>query len=437
MTKNSKITEWLRKTNSTFFAIYAIIAAFSTYTCMYAFRKPISVGIFAGADVWGLDFKSLVIISQIIGYTLSKFLGIKFISEMKPGKRASAILLLIGIAEIALLFFAIIPAPYNASLLFLNGLVLGMIWGLVFSFLEGRKLTELLGAGLSISFIFSSGFVKSVGKLVMDLFGVSEYWMPFTTGLVFVLPLLFFVWMLNKLPPPSKEDEELRTERVPMNGKERMQFFAKFASGIIVLTLIYMFLTAFRDLRDNYMVDIWTTLGYTETPMIFTYTEIPIAIIVLVVMGSIIFIKDNMKALLVNHFIILGGILMVGLGTLAFQNNMLSAPLWMMLTGLGLYMGYVPFNCILFDRFIATYKTAANAGFLIYIADAFGYLSSVTVVLYKNFGYAEISWFNFFIEVSYMLLIFGGALTLISIIYFTKKSRQLSLAKTALAESSS
>jgi len=34
--------------------------------------------------------------------------------------------------------------------------------GLIFSYLEGRQTTEALGAGLSVSFIFSAGFSKTV-----------------------------------------------------------------------------------------------------------------------------------------------------------------------------------------------------------------------------------------------------------------------------------
>ena len=55
--------------------------------------------------------------------------------------------------EVALLLFALVPAPYNFGCLFLNGLPLGMVFGLVLSFLEGRRLTEALAAGLCASFI--------------------------------------------------------------------------------------------------------------------------------------------------------------------------------------------------------------------------------------------------------------------------------------------
>jgi len=385
---------------------------------MYAFRKPFAVATFEGLGYWGVDYKTLLIISQVIGYTLSKFIGIKIISEMTSQKRVLYLLVLIIMAEVALFLFSITQAPYNIIMLFFNGLPLGMIWGIVFSFLEGRKVTELLGAGLSVSFIFASGFVKSIGRMTIDYLGVSEFQMPYVTGAIFFLPILFFSYLLSLIPPPTEEDEKLRTERVPMDASSRKEFFKKFASGIVILTLIYMFLTAFRDLRDNYIANILNELGFNDTPLIFTATEIPITIIVLMVMGSLILIKDNVKALLINHYMILLGIILIGASTLFYELGIISPIMWIVLGGLGLYLGYVPFNCIIFDRFIATYKTAANAGFLIYIADSFGYLSSVGILLYKNFGYANINWLSFFIDTSYVVSIFGAVLAIISIFYF-------------------
>src|SRR5690606_29991559 len=117
------------------FNVYCIIAAFSTYFCMYAFRKPFSVATFDD-DIQipllgDLNYKIVLIIAQVFGYTLSKFLGIKFVSETKPDGRALRIIGLIAVAEFALLLFAIVPAPWNIFCLFLNGLPLGMVWGMV------------------------------------------------------------------------------------------------------------------------------------------------------------------------------------------------------------------------------------------------------------------------------------------------------------------
>ena len=81
-------------------------------------------------------------------------------------------------------------------------------------------------------------------------------------------------------------------------------------------------------------------------------------------------------------------------------------------------MGYVPFNAMLFERLIAAFKTAGNAGFLIYVADSFGYLGSDAVLLVKNFLHLSISWADFF---AYLLLVFsaiGIFLTAWSALYF-------------------
>ena len=132
--------------------------------------QSICCGTFTGQQYFHIDYKVWLVIAQIIGYTLSKFYGIKFIAELKPGQRAKYILLLIGIAWLALLFFAIVPAPYNIIFLFINGFPLGLIWGLVFGYLEGRKSTEFMAAVLSISLIFASGFVKTVARMLMSSF---------------------------------------------------------------------------------------------------------------------------------------------------------------------------------------------------------------------------------------------------------------------------
>lgn len=423
--KSDRVTAWLSKQPGWVFSLFAIFAAFNAYACMYVYRRAYTAAGFEGYEFMGMELKTALIIAQVLGYMLSKFIGIKFVSEMTTDKRAASIITLILIAHSSLFLFWQVPQPYSIIFLFLNGLPLGMIWGLVFSYLEGRRNTELLGAGLSVSFIVASGMSRSAGSWVMIEWGISEFAMPFVTGLLFLGPLVFFVWMLNQIPPPTEQDIQQRVKRVPMNNMERWAFFRQYALGIIVLTLCYMGLTAFRDIRDNFALEIVTAVGYVNDAGIFTRTEIPIAAIVLVVMASIMLIKDNRKALMVNHYIIAIGFSLIGLSTVLFQNAIINGYWWMVLVGLGSYLGYVPFNCILFDRFIATFRTMANAGFLIYIADSFGYMSSVTVLFYKNFGQADISWYEFFLNFSLFTCYLGLILTLISFLYFYHKRQPL------------
>ena len=344
---------------------------------------------------------------------------------MGRNKRGLAILVLIGIAELALLGFAVVPEKLKFLFLFANGIPLGMVWGLVFSFLEGRRFTEVMGAGLCASFIFASGFVKSVGKWLL-LNGVSDFWMPVTVGAMFAIPLLFFVGMLSLLPDPSPEDEELRTRREPMTGAQRKAFFKQFAWGLTSLIVVYIMLTAFRDFRDNFMAEILTQLGFGDEPEIFTTTEVPVTIGVLLMLAFVMFIRNNMLALTVNHVIIGLGCAAVGASTWLFHQETIGPISWIMLTGFGAYMAYIPFNCILFERLIAAFKYPSNAGFLIYLADAFGYLGSVAVLFYKDFFVSEMDWLTFFTYSCYAVSIVGVIFTGFAIIYFERRKLLLS-----------
>jgi len=419
----SKITSWLEQTNGLWFTLYVSISAFCLYTCIFALRKTFGVATYENMSVWGADFKVWMVIFQVLGYMLSKFIGIKVVSELGANARAKGILLMVSIASLSWLFFAITPTPYNLIFLFFNGLPLGMVWGMVFGYLEGRRFTEVLGASLSVSFIFSAGFAKTIGGFLMRDWGTSEFWMPFVASCLFFLPLLLFLWLLDKIPPPTPEDEALRTKRSPMTGQERVKYTLTFAPGLVLLVLTYMLLTAFRDFRDNFSAEIWQSLGYGDKPGIFTFTESIVAVTVLVVIGSLMVIKSNFKAMVINHLIVLIGMITVGVSTLAYEHKLISAPTWMILIGMGLYFGYIQFNSIFFDRLIATFRYVSTVGFLIYLADSFGYLGSVGVLLFKEFGNAELSWLEFFISSGYILSIAGSVLIVLSLIYFILKYR--------------
>jgi MFS family permease len=401
--------------------LLAALSAFCVYTCMYAFRKPFTVAEYAGLRFLNIDYKIWLVISQTAGYTLSKFFGIKFIAELKNKNRTLIILKFIGIAWVALLFFALVPAPYNIIFLLINGFPLGIIYGLVFSYLEGRKTTEFLGAALSSSFIFASGFTQSVGKFILLKWGIDQWWMPWVTGLLFFIPLLFFTWLLEKTPKPTEEDVLSRTERKPMNKKERLDFIKTFFPGLVMLTIVYVMLTIIRDYRSNFAANIWKEAGHGNDISLFTKTEIPSSLVVLVLMSLLVYVKRNIQAFLINHFLIVFGFVLSLSGTLMFIYGQLSAFWWMTITGVGLYMGYVPFNCMLFERLIASFRYVSTAGFIIYIADSFGYLGSDVVLLIKNFSNSNISYSDFFVKMILGVSALGTGLTILSSIYFRRK----------------
>jgi MFS family permease len=359
----------------------------------------------------------------MLGYLLAKFYGIRFISGMQKVNRYKIIFLLTGIAWAAWLLFAVVPAPYNVVFLFINGFPLGMLWGVVFSYVEGRRSTDFIGAALAVSFIFSAGWVKSVGGWLMLQFHISEFWVPFCTGLVFALPLVICVYGLEKVPPPSPEDELLRAQRIPMTGADRKSLLLQYLPGIIAFVVIYLFATIFRDIRDNFSADMWKEMGYGSKPEVFTQTEIPITIFILILMGAVVVLKNSFKALMVAHVFILFGFIIAGTSTYFFTHQLLAPFWWMLWVGLGLYLVYIPFNSIFFDRLIAAFSMKGNVGFFIYLADSVGYVGSVGVMLFKEGMKVQLKWTQFFSQSVMILSLVGVFITLYAMYYFFSKSK--------------
>lgn len=426
MSAEGALTRWLRGAPTAVFVAYAVLASFTTYFAMYAFRKPFAAatyeGTFAGTEV---TLKTAFVISQVVGYTLSKYLGIKLVSEVRPERRRWALFALVGAAELALLLFALLPGDWRAIAIFANGLPLGMVWGMVVRYLEGRRTSELLLAGLSTSFIVASGVVKDVGRWLMDAHGVSEGWMPFATGLLFVPVFALAVFLLDQLPPPTAEDVALRVERPAMTGPQRRAFLQRFLGGLVLLFVVYFFLTAYRDFRDNYGVEIFAELGYGEEPTIFTQTELPVAFGVLVALAALNVVKDNRRALAGAYGIMIVGALMLGGGTLLFDARQIDGATWMVLTGLGSYLVYVPFGSVLFDRLIASTGVAATAVFTIYVADALGYTGSIGVQLYRDLASGEATRLAFFHGFTYVMSAGAATLLAASLGYFLVKTRRV------------
>lgn len=405
-----------------FFIIWCMLAAFGTYFCMYAFRKPFTNGTYTDITLWDLDYKAVLIIAQLTGYMLSKFVGIKVISELKATGRKKLIIFLILFAEVALLLFGAVPQPYNFFFLFLNGLPLGMVWGIVFSYLEGRRFTETLAMGLSISLIFSSGMIKTIYFMVHEwLPMVSEFWMPALIGVLFLPLFLTFVWMLSVIPEPTETDKLLRVERLPMNTEDKRTVMAEFGPAMLGIGLIYMMLTTMRDFRDNFSVEIWNEIDSGWDKGVLSLTESISGIIVLIAIGSLSMIRNNIRGFWATQQLIVLGILLSGGSTLFFQMHLISPFWWMLLIGMGMFLAYMPIQVVLFDRMIALFKIKANAGFFVYICDSVGYLGSVLLLLYKEFFMRDLSWCNVLIRFSYTLTVVCLILMVMVSIFFNRK----------------
>ena len=192
-----------------------------------------------------------------------------------------------------------------------------------------------------------------------------------------------------------------------------------------MLILFYGSLTVFRELRDSFAADIWKELNISGV-FVFTQTEIPIAFFVLILMFLIVFIRNNRLALNIIYIIaIIGSTLMI-ISTLLYINGNISAIWWMVSSGLGMYMGYIPFTYLI-ERLIASLKVVSTAVFILYLADSFGYLGTTVVFLIKNFTSIEASWTTMLIYTAFG----SGLISIVTVIliysYFRKQLNTLTI----------
>jgi hypothetical protein len=405
----------------------AAFATFTTYFCMYGFRKAISAAAFDGITAFGISFKSALIIAQVLGYMTAKFIGIRFISELDPANRSVYILWLIGGAHGCLLFLALVPTPFNVLFLYVNGLCLGLIWGLVFSFIEGRKYTDIIALVLSINFIFSSGIVKSIGRTSIESWHIQEIFMPFFTGCLF-LPVLFYaVHLLKKIPPPLPSEIQQRGQRPKLTAAARKALIKEFFPGLAALIFINLLLTILRDIKDNYAVEIIRSVQPGASPSIYARMETIAALLVFALLLTISGMNNHFKSLKRQHVMIAAGFVTILACGLALHYHSGDAIALLVTFTIGLYISYNTIQCLFLERFIASFKVKGNIGFFFYMMDSIGYLGSCFLILNKELFNNHTDWLPYFIQVS----IFSGIAGLLSVmgswLYFSKKYLQIEI----------
>jgi hypothetical protein len=384
---------------------------------MYGFRKPYAAAEYGGAEYFDLTLKSLLVTAQTVGYACSKFIGIRVISGMPPVRRAGALLGLIAVAELTLILFALIPRPWNLVCLFLNGLPLGMVFGLVMSFLEGRRISEALLAGLCASFIVADGAAKSAGAMLLQR-GVSEAWMPAAAGLLFAGPLVVAVYVLSRTPGPSAADAAARSERVPMTRDDRWLMMRRYGLGLGAIVLMYLLTTILRSLRADFAAEIWRGLGVPAAPDTFLTSEMLVAAGVMCCNGCLVFVSGNLRAFRLSLCTCLLGFVLI-LGAIFLRQSGLGAFGFMSLTGLGLYLPYVAVHASIFERLLAITRDRGNAAFLMYLADSTGYLGYVGIMFYKNWADHRGEFLPFYLRACEVGSLVSLVCVLTSLLYFS------------------
>lgn len=418
-----QINETTRKRLSDFlFILWAGGAALLSYSLVYALRKPFTAASFENAEFFDMDYKVVVTISQILGYVVSKFIGIKLISELQSEERFKFILTSVLLAEASLILFGLLSTPFNVAAMFLNGLSLGCMWGVIFSFIEGRRVTDILASLLGVSMVISSGTAKSVGLYVMNHLHVSEFWMPALIGAVALPLLLLLGWALNKLPEPNKEDIAMKSERETLNGKQRRELFKSYMPFLSMLFIANIAIVVLRDIKEDFLVNIIDVSAYS--PWLFAQIDSVVTLIILGIFGLMVLVKDNLKALSVLFGLIIAGMIVMSVVSFGQQQLRLSPVIWLFIQSLCLYIAYLTFQTIFFDRFIACFRIRGNVGFFIVTTDFLGYTGTVLVLVLKEFCNPDIDWAVFYNQFAGYVGIFCCVTFVCSFVYLHQRFRK-------------
>jgi hypothetical protein len=221
--------------------------------------------------------------------------------------------------------------------------------------------------------------------------------------------------MLQQIPPPSQDDEAARSRRTPMTAAERISLLQRHGLGLLGIVLAYLLITILRSLRADFAPEIWGGLGHASPPAVFTQSELWVTLVVVIVNGALVLVKDNRRAFFTGLLLSITGLCLGLLALWAHHQAVIPPFAFMVLLGVGMYVPYVAVHTTLFERFIALTRERGNLGFLMYLADAIGYLGYVGVMLAHGLFPGGGDFLGFFVITASLLLLFALLLMLVSV----------------------
>lgn len=416
-----RLGRWLYRAGPTVQLAFGGLTSFAICLGAFALREPFlatplagTVSLFGAAPI---DLRAACIAAQALGLALSQPIGAVAVVELDPARRVPALVGVLGLAELALVALALIPPTFAPLCLFVDGLALGLVWGLVYSFLEGRRVSDGLGAVAAAGYLLAGGAMRSLGHAVASL-GVPGLWAPAAAGAAAALPLAGALWLLAQFPPPNRHDEADRLFRAPMTGAMRSQFLRSSALGLGLLVAAHAVLSGYRELRARMTLELWGVLAPPDAPSVLTAAELPVAVATVVAIGGLMAFRDHRRALLAVHVLILLGLAVIGGSTGLYLSGAMGATPWMVALGAGLFLVHVPFMSVLFDRLVAVLGLVGTAVFMVFIAGTFGHAGRFAVIALEMLHGPLVDSLDGFARASLAVALLAAALVTASAAYF-------------------
>jgi hypothetical protein len=243
--------------------------------------------------------------------------------------------------------------------------------------------------------------------------------------LIFVPPLLCFVWMLTRIPPPGEHDVALRSQRSTMSRGDRIAMLRRHGAGVFLIVFAFLLVTIARSILADFAPEIWRGLGTTVAPSTFANSEALVALGVLIVSSLSIAFVDYKRAFFTGIAVACTGAALMLTSLVGLNLSRIDGFTFMVLLGLGLYLPYVAVHTTIFERLIAMTRDRGNLGFLMYVADAAGYLGYVGLMIGKGFFPTEQNFLRFFAVTCGVVAVLTFASLAMSWQYFARSAGAL------------
>ena len=266
----------------------------------------------------------------------------------------------------------------------------------------------MLASLLGVSIVFSAGFAKSIGLIAMQQFNLSPFWMPAAIGGIALPCLLGMGYLLQMLPQPTEEDIRLRSKRIALDHQGRKTLFLQFAPILSLIFFGNFLLVVLRDVKEDFLVEIIDMSQHSS--WLFTRIDSIITISLLVLFGMFTWQRNNIKALMYMILLVVAGCLTMTWVSYNYRSMQLTATTWLFIQSSSLYIAYLTFQTIFFDRFIACFRVKGNVGFFISIIDFVGYAGTVSVLCFKELVGTDIQWFDFYNQLAFVV---GGCCSVV------------------------
>ena len=145
------------------------------------------------------------------------------------------------------------------------------------------------------------------------------------------------------------------------------------------------------------------------------------AILVTALNGAVIVIQRHLTALKVTFGLMGASFAVVAVSAWRQSAGELSPLAFMITCGIGLYIPYVAYHTTIFERLIAASGRPCNLGFLLYLADAIGYLGYSAVLVFRETHRTVAEVLPFFKWLLIVLSAVSFVAIMLSLVYFQRK----------------